>query len=193
MRTNGAAGAHGRKQINGRGSKPSIAPASLVVRAQTDSYRVGPGRPPREHQFKPGQSGNPQGAKRKDTSIARDLKNALERALSTKITLGRGEKQRTVTKAVAGIEKFVDGFAEGDRFARRELIAFAKTLEFDLTMGRGKAVFAEAFTANDQALLDDYVRRHANEHMVAGNADSVSALQQDASTRVDPSNANWRR
>ena len=30
-------------------------------------YKVGPGRPPKEHRFKPGQSGNPKGAKRKPT------------------------------------------------------------------------------------------------------------------------------
>jgi hypothetical protein len=30
-----------------------------------DDYRVGPGRPPKEHRFKPGQSGNPKGARRK--------------------------------------------------------------------------------------------------------------------------------
>jgi hypothetical protein len=34
-----------------------------VVTAETDAseqeYQVGPGRPPKEHQFKPGQSGNP--------------------------------------------------------------------------------------------------------------------------------------
>jgi Family of unknown function (DUF5681) len=30
-----------------------------------DDYRVGPGRPPKEHRFKPGQSGNPMGARRK--------------------------------------------------------------------------------------------------------------------------------
>src|SRR6476660_8447239 len=30
-----------------------------------DDYRVGPGRPPKEYRFKPGQSGNPKGARRK--------------------------------------------------------------------------------------------------------------------------------
>jgi hypothetical protein len=48
--------------------------------APGDEYRVGPGRPPREFQFKPGQSGNPKGARRKLQSIAPDLKAALERA-----------------------------------------------------------------------------------------------------------------
>ena len=55
-------------------------------------YKVGPGHPPKEHQFKPGQSGNPKGAKRKPPSIALDLKAALERALNTTVKLRQGEK-----------------------------------------------------------------------------------------------------
>ncbi len=31
-----------------------------------EEYKVGPGRPPKEHQWKPGQSGNPKGAKPKE-------------------------------------------------------------------------------------------------------------------------------
>jgi hypothetical protein len=65
-------------------------------------YRVGPGRPPREYQFKPGQSGNPKGARRKPRSIA-DLKAMFERALSGKVTLRQGEQEKIITKADAGI------------------------------------------------------------------------------------------
>jgi len=34
-----------------------------------DEYKVGPGNPPREHQFKPGQSGNPSGQPRHRTHL----------------------------------------------------------------------------------------------------------------------------
>src|SRR5262245_2460478 len=43
-----------------------------------EEYKVGPGRPPREYQFKPGQSGNPKGAKRKPRSLLPDLKRLFE-------------------------------------------------------------------------------------------------------------------
>jgi Family of unknown function (DUF5681) len=36
--------------------------------------------PPKEHQFKPGQSGNPMGAKRQAPSLLPDLKEHFERA-----------------------------------------------------------------------------------------------------------------
>src|SRR5437773_1849318 len=79
----------------------------------TPEYKVGPGRPPREYQFKPGQSGNPKGAKRK--SLLPDLKRLFEQALSEKVTLKQGEKQRTLTMAEAGIKQLIAQFAKGDR------------------------------------------------------------------------------
>jgi hypothetical protein len=127
-------------------------------------YRVGPGRPPKEHQFKPGQSGNPKGARRKPGSIAPDLKALLERALSGKVTLRQGDREKIITKAAAGIEQLVNQFAKGDRYARRDLIALAATLGVDLVAGQGDALeqsVAAALSANDEALLADYVRRHA--------------------------------
>ncbi len=123
-----------------------------------EAYRVGPGRPPKEYQFKPGRSGNPKGAKRKPPSIVLDLKSLFERALSKKVTLKQGEKEQIVTKAAAGIEQLVNQFAKGDRHARRELIALAEKLGLDLMAGQHKAI-QEALTSNHQAILDAYVAR----------------------------------
>ena len=70
---------------------------SAAARPETadQEYKVGPGRPPREYRFKPGQSGNPKGAKRKSPSMAPDLKAALEQALNKTIKLKQGDKERT--------------------------------------------------------------------------------------------------
>ena len=124
-------------------------------------YKVGPGRPPKEHRFKPGQSGNPKGAKRKPPSVAPDLKAALERALSTTVTLKQGERQRTVTMAVAGIEQLVAQYAKGDRHARRDLFAYADKLGVDLMAGQHQAI-QEALAANHEAILSAYVQRQSN-------------------------------
>ena len=86
------------------------APAQTEMSDQ--EYKVGPGRPPKEHRFKPGQSGNPKGAKRKAPSMAPDLKAALERALNKTVKLKQGDKERTVTMAVAGIEQLVAEFCQ---------------------------------------------------------------------------------
>jgi hypothetical protein len=129
-----------------------------------EEYRVGPGRPPKEYQFKPGQSGNPEGARRKARSIALDLKALFERALSGKVTLRQGDREKIITKAAAGIEQLVNQFAKGDRHARRDLFALAGRFGVDLVAGHGEGLeqtVAAVLSANDEALLADYVRRHA--------------------------------
>ncbi len=122
-------------------------------------YRVGPGRPPREYQFKPGQSGNPNGARRKERSIAPDLKAVLERALSKKVTLRQGEREQSVTLLTAGIEQLVAQFAKGDRHARRDLFDLAAKLGIDLKARIERALETD-FAPEDEALLADYVKRH---------------------------------
>jgi hypothetical protein len=131
-----------------------------AARGQTSDqeYKVGPGRPPKEYQFKPGQSGNPKGAKRKPASIAPDLKVALERALNNTVTLKQGEKARIVTMATAGMVQLVAQFAKGDRHARRDLLVLADKLGVDLTAGQ-EQVIQEALASDHQAILDAYVAR----------------------------------
>jgi hypothetical protein len=129
-------------------------PGAAQSRRTHEEYRVGPGHPPKEYQFKPGQSGNPKGAKRKP-SLVPDLKAMLERALKEKVKLRRGEKEEIITKAAAGIEKIVNGFVEGDRHARRDLFLLAEKLGVDLTAGQREVIeqaLAPPVTADDQAL-----------------------------------------
>jgi len=134
-------------------------PSSATSNAGDENYRVGPGRPPREFQFKPGQSGNPKGAKRKPPSAAAELKNRLERALQRKVKVRQGSTEKVVTLAEAGIEQLVSQFAKGDRYARRDLIVLAEKLGVNLAAGQED-------TASDQALLNEYVERHRAERDV---------------------------
>ena len=126
--------------------------------ASDTEYKVGPGRPPRETRFKPGQSGNPKGAKRKPPSIALDLKAALERALNKTVKLKQGERERTVTMATAGIEQLVAQYVKGDRHARRDLIALTDKLGVNLMAGQHQAI-QEALASNHEAILAAYVQR----------------------------------
>ena len=160
-----------------RGRKRSNAPLSLKTDPSDQDYRVGPGRPPKEYQFRPGQSGNPRGARRKPRSIAPDLKALFEHALNAKVTLRQGEQEKIITKAAAGIEQLVNQFAKGDRHARRDLLALAERLGVDLVAGQGAALeqsVAAALSANDQALLADYVQRHAVQPGRPGESDAGS-------------------
>lgn len=141
--------------------KPSAKPGALNNNGAEEEYRVGPGHPPKQYQFKPGQSGNPKGARRKPKSIVPDLKALLERALSATVTLKQGEKERTVTKAAAGIEQLVNQYAKGDRYARRDLIDLANKLGVDLVAGHDKDIKEVLQTdVTDNALLAEFVKSH---------------------------------
>src|SRR4051794_41596821 len=120
--------------------KPTPKPRRSKPAAETDAaasseYKVGPGRPPQEYQFKPGQSGNPKGAKRKPKSLLPDLKRLFEQTLSEKVAVKQGDKERTLTMAEAGIKQLVAQFARGDRHARRDVFTYAEKLGVDL-LGR---------------------------------------------------------
>jgi hypothetical protein len=129
-----------------------------VSTASTEEYKVGPGRPPKETQFKPGQSGNPKGAKRKAKSLLPDLKRVFEQALSDKVTLKQGDKERILTMAEAGIKQLVAQFARGDRHARHDVFAYAGMLGVDL-MASHRKEFEEALAPDHQTILNAYVAR----------------------------------
>ncbi len=148
-------------------------------------YEIGYGCPPKQFQFKRGQSGNPAGKNRKTPSNAPDLRALVERALNTKI---KGEGQQIVTKADAGINKLVNQFAEGDPRARRDLIAIAERLGIDLTASQGKHIenaIAEAVSAQDEALLSEYVQ-HQIEMRFSGGESNLPRPQ--FSSEVAPTN-----
>jgi hypothetical protein len=143
------------KENNGHRSDPAAAPAT----ASGEEYKVGPGRPPRQYQFKPGQSGNPKGAKRKAPSIVPDLKAGFERALKKTVTVKQGGKERKVTMGEAGIEQLVAQFAKGDHRARRDVFWLADRYDVDLLNGGGRKVVEEALASNHAAILLSYVQR----------------------------------
>jgi Family of unknown function (DUF5681) len=130
----------------------------LATTASAEDYKVGPGRPPKQYQFKPGQSGNPKGAKRKPPSLLPDLKRLFEQALSEKVMLRQGDKERTLTMAEAGIKQLVAQFAKGDRHARRDVFAYAEMLGIDLIASHRTAI-EEALASDHRAILDAYVAR----------------------------------
>jgi hypothetical protein len=139
----------------GHGSDNTPAP-----RAE-EEYKVGPGRPPKEYQWKPGQSGNPKGAKRKKESLIPELKKEFERVFSQKLKVTQGDRQRFISRWVAGLEQLSIQFAKGDRHARRDVLYFAERLGVDL-LNSTKAS-DETLSADYQAILDAYVERRTQE------------------------------
>src|SRR5260221_11198814 len=112
----------GTRGGGGRDSSPATS---------TEEYKVGPRRPPKEYQFKPGQSGNPKGRKRKPPSLLPDLKRLFDDAMGEQLTVTHGGKKMTLTMAGAGFKWLVRQHAQGDRHARREVVAYAGKIGSD--------------------------------------------------------------
>ncbi len=130
------------------------------------SYEVGYRRPPKRFQFKKGRSGNPTG-KRQRRSNTPDLKTQLESELTKAVTIRSGKHVRTLTKAAAGIEQLVDQFAKGDRNARRDLFLLAEKLGVALTNRDAlEGALQDALSAEDEALLADFVKRHGGQYPI---------------------------
>jgi hypothetical protein len=154
----------------------------------SNSYDVGYARPPEKFWFKSGKSGNPSGTKRTPPSATADLRAALERALNEKVTVRQGGRDETMTKAAAGIAELVNQFAAGDRYARRDLKAVAETLGYDLTAGQGRAIgnaLAAAFTAEDEAIIADFLQRQGVQPEHRGDDLDVVLNENDSEKSVN--------
>jgi hypothetical protein len=161
---------------------------SKKLKSSSKSYEVGYRRPPKKSQFKKGRSGNPTG-KRKRPLKTPDLKAQLESELNKAVTIRSGKRVKTLTKAAAGIEQLVDQFAEGDRNARRDLLILSEKLGIPLTNRDAlEGALQDALSAEDEALLADFVKRHGGQYPC--RADMVpSPLNQGANLLSPPEQA----
>jgi hypothetical protein len=138
-----------------------------------DTYKVGPGCPPRQYTWKKGgPSPYPKGRPKKIPSMKPDLKKALEAALNEKVVITKDKKEVVMTKAALGIQQLVNGFAKGDRHARRDLFQYAVLLGVDL---HAKDLITEALGINEEAIVESYVQRRQQRSAGAVPEDHVKA------------------
>jgi hypothetical protein len=96
------------KQTRRRGDGGSRRPATR--RNSPATYSVGYGKPPREHEFKPGQSGNPNGRPKGTKNNATMLREILDRKVEVRI----GGILRKVTLREAILMRFAEAALKGD-------------------------------------------------------------------------------
>lgn len=132
----------GKRRNSGRGSK----------RPTAGDYDVGYGKPPKAHQFKPGQSGYPQGrpkgAKSEDT-IFRGV-------ISTKVPMSLRGKVRNVPLLEAVWMKVADDALKGNSKAAMLLINRSRSLD-------GTAATNPELDQDDRQVLESYYRQVAAE------------------------------
>lgn len=115
-------------------------------------YEVGYGKPPREHRFKPGQSGNPTGRPKGSRNLATAVRKALDQRVPVRED-GRYRK-RSATEVIA--QQVVRKAMTGDLRAAQWLLQLSQT----------EAVRSEAdppegeLSSEDVAILTDFLARH---------------------------------
>lgn len=123
-------------------------------------YKVGYKRPPKEHQFKKGISGNPKGRPKNNATF---VENVLDE-MQEKIMVKESGKQKKITKKQALAKKLVAEALNGKNSAIKLLLPILAS-ETNLT----KEV-DEELSANDAQIIEDYItRRFNNENCIKYN------------------------
>src|SRR5262245_3877423 len=135
------------KSTNG-GQPSDAAPAT--------SYVVGYGRPPAHTRFKPGHPGCGGRPKRQ-----RNLRTVLEATLDERITIREGNRTRSISKRDAIILRLVNDAVSGDAKALSNLITLMRS--HDLIGQPQDEADLQPFTADDQAIIADLLRRLENQ------------------------------
>jgi hypothetical protein len=121
--------------------------------AADDDEPVGYGRPPKKHQFKPGQSGNPKGRKKK----SRGMKTLLRQELTETVRITEDGKQRSISKMELLIKRLVEQGAKGDHRSIVEAIKLGSAV-----FGLDDEAPASAPLSSDEAeILNDLRTRRA--------------------------------
>ena len=112
-------------------------------------YEVGYKRPPREYQFKPGQSGNPKGRPKKNKSFAEDIKDEMNEL----IQIQEQGKLKKITKQTALIKRLITDALSGKASAIKLLFPVLLSKDFE------EKDFEEDLSQEDHAILEDYIKR----------------------------------
>ncbi len=115
------------------------------------NYTVGYGKPPKHTQFKPGQSGNPNGRPKG----SRNLKTDLDDELSRQILIREDGSEQRVSKQRALVMALCNKAMKGDPRAIRILV------ELILRFEESKAVDAleAALSAEDEKIIENFETR----------------------------------
>ncbi len=113
-------------------------------------YEVGYGKPPKETQFRKGQSGNPKGRPKG----SRNLFTRLSSALIEKVSITENGRRKTITKWDAACKQLANRSAAGDLAAARLVLSVLSQVE-----SNDQAVGLMLTPEMDQALAKSLLAR----------------------------------
>jgi uncharacterized protein DUF5681 len=105
-----------------------------------DTDDVGYGHPPKKHQFKKGQSGNPKGRPKGQKNI----KTLLAEELTQRVKIKEDGKQKNITKKEGVVKSTVNKAMKGDLKAVGMIFNLEEEQEADLMMKGGDATLSDA-------------------------------------------------
>jgi hypothetical protein len=123
------------------------------MKKTTSVYPVGYGRPPLEHQFKPGESGNPSGRPKGVHSFSSDLCEELAGLVSIK-----GGDGSVVTRQRAIVKVLVDAALAGDQRAAATVFGWASRA----SRSEPEPQTEETSDPDDQAIAEASEQRQRN-------------------------------
>ena len=116
-------------------------------------YPIGYGKPPVEHRWQKGQSGNSRGRSKGTKTVAEILKAKLQ----ARVFVGDAGKRRSMTMQELIIEKLVRDAAKGEQRARATLLGLMARYEASDAIVMDPSVLS----SEDQNLIDAYLTRSA--------------------------------
>jgi hypothetical protein len=122
-------------------------PARVRVRLD-DAEEVGYGKPPRDHQFKPGKSGNPKGRKKGVKNEATILRELLQQ----KVALNDRGKRRKIMLLEAVLRRIIDDCLKGNTKSAAFLL---NRYHMHVT---GTEAAASDMGEDDKAVLEAFMR-----------------------------------
>jgi hypothetical protein len=129
-------------------------PANGDHNEPSTEYEIGYGRPPAYGRFKPGQSGNPKGTRKR----RRNVRTVLEEALDQKIRIRERDRSRSVSKLDAIVLMVMNKALQGDAKALTNFIGLLRSV--GLTSEIPEPNNAEPLTSHDDEIITDFLRRH---------------------------------
>ncbi len=130
-----------------------------------DDYEIGYSKPPRDSQFKKGQSGNPKGRPRG----VRNFKTELIEVINSKVKVNRNGKKQKISAKYAVFLKLTEKSLSGNVPAIRTLIELMRTYdeeEIDLA--------AAALSNEDAKIIERFTKQIRDQAKHDNNAKEVS-------------------